>query len=180
MTRETVSQREREWDTEYLWREKSRARNIARTRRFQQMSSGALAVVGMTRLPVRLECVGLKGRRLCVCVAPCCRQAAGPHTHTPYSHATSLKIARLQCARAAHGVRKWVIRVGDMYIYIFFFSPFSFARFLSQTHIHAYTLIHISHFLSLTLCFYFPNRLFFNPWMIRWTFGRRIIYIRPD
>lgn len=130
------------------------------------MSSGALAVVGMTRLPARLECVGLKERRLCVCVAPCCRQAAGPHTHTPYSHATSLKIARLQCARAAHGVRKWVIRVGDMYIYFFFsFSPFSFARFLSRSpahpHTHTYTRTRTHSSISLTFslspCVLFPR-----------------------
>jgi len=140
------------------------------------MSSGALAVVGMARLPARLDCVGLKGWRLCVCVAPCCRQAAGPHTHTPYSHATSLKIARLQYARAAHGVRKWVIRVGDMYIYVFFSnSPFSvlvrshslsLARSPSHAHAHTHarTFVHISHFLSL----------------IRWTWERRTICIRPD
>lgn len=151
---------ERYWGRKSLRREKKKLYlwNRAYIRRFQQMSSGALAVVGMTRLPARLECVGLKGRRLCVCVSPCCRQAAGPHTHTPYWHATSLKIARLQCARAAHGVRKWVIRVGDMYIYIFSFSPFSFARFLSRSlahlymHTHARTLVRVSHFLSLVLC----------------------------
>jgi len=126
------------------------ARKIARIRRFQQMSSGAFAVVGMTRLPARLECVGLKGRRLCVCVAPCCRQAAGPHTHTPYSHATSLKIARLQCARAAHGVRKWVIRVGDMYIYIFFSFPRSrsLAFSLTRTYTHTHSSISLTFSLS--------------------------------
>lgn len=103
------------------------------TTRFQQMSSGALAVVGTVRLPARSECVGLKG--LCVCVAPRCRQAAGPHTHTPYSYATSLKIARLWHARAAHGVRKWVIRVGNIYTYYiqythtFFFTLLSFFIF---------------------------------------------------
>lgn len=137
------------------------------------MSSGALAVVGMTRLPARLECVGLKGRRLCVCVAPCCRQAAGPHTHTPYSHATSLKIARLQCARAAHGVRKWVIRVGDMYIYVFFFPflrslslAFSLTRPLAliraHTHTHIQVRKHAHSFISLTFslspCVLFPPK----------------------
>lgn len=109
--------------------------------RFQQMSSArALAVVGMTRLPACLEFVGLKG--LGACVTPCCRQAAGLHTHTPYSYATSLKIAQLWCARAAHGVRKWVIRVANMYIHVLI-------SFLFFTH-----SLHPSRHFSLVVPFY--------------------------
>lgn len=103
---------------------------------FQQMSYGTLAAVSMTRQSARVERVGLKECRVCVracvCVRGCVRayvrtslrvapRAAGPYTPAA---TTSLNIARLRCARAAHaGVRKWVIRVGNMYIYVREFFP---------------------------------------------------------
>lgn len=96
------------------WRDDPRKTRVAVSTDVLRSARGRR--VRVARLSARSECVGLNGRsaRLrsaecwCVrdarvCVAPCCRQAAGPHTHTytPYSYATSLKIARLRCARAA-------------------------------------------------------------------------------
>lgn len=116
------------------------------------MSSGALAVGGMTRLPGCLECVGLKGLR--ACVTPCCRQSAGLHTHAPYSYATSLKLPGSDVRAQRTGVRKWVIRAWEICIYTCTFFLFSFSLIPSIPPAHC-----LAHSPSRPLPVLFPRRL---------------------